>query len=121
MPCIKFLSHRIGFIFLPVMLFVLFPFSLKRQEDVTVDSYTFGAIEARHIGPARMSGRITSLDALFDDYRLVYAGTAGGGVWKSTNAGITFKPVFDDHNQCIGAVAIDQKHPDTVWVGTGEP
>ncbi len=110
---------RSGALLLPVVLLFMHP--LKGQEDVTVDSYTFGAVEARHIGPARMSGRITSLDALFNDYRLVYVGSAGGGIWKSTNAGVTFKPVFDDYYQCIGAIAIDQQHPDTVWAGTGEP
>jgi len=110
---------RSGVLLVPVVFLFVYP--LKGQEGVTIDSYTFGAIDARHIGPARMSGRITSLDALFDDYRLVYVGTAGGGIWKSTNAGVTFKPVFDDYNQCIGAIAIDQHHPDIVWAGTGEP
>ncbi len=111
--------NRSGILFLPVVFLFMHP--LKGQEGVAVDSYTFGAIEARHIGPARMSGRVTSLDALLDDYRLVYVGTAGGGIWKSTNAGVTFKPVFDDYNQCIGAIAIDQQNPDIVWAGTGEP
>ncbi|MBN1340751.1 MAG: hypothetical protein JXA03_15590, partial [Bacteroidales bacterium] len=50
----------------------------------------------------------------------LFAGSASGGVWKSNDGGVTFKPVFDKHNQSIGAVAIDQNHPDTLWVGTGE-
>lgn len=115
----RYFIHRPAIFLLPVVFLFIHP--LNGQEDVTVDSYTFGAIEARHIGPARMSGRVTSIDALFADYRLVYVGTAGGGIWKSSNAGVTFKPVFDDYNQCIGAIAIDQQHPDTVWAGTGEP
>jgi photosystem II stability/assembly factor-like uncharacterized protein len=86
----------------------------------TVDSVTFGDITARAIGPATTSGRITSLDASADDPRTLYAGTAGGGVWKSTNGGATFRPVFDDHVMSIGAVTIDQSKPDIVWVGTGE-
>jgi len=45
----------------------------------------------------------------------------GGGVWKSTTAGTTFKPVFDKYTQSMGAIAVDQAHPDAVWVGTGEP
>lgn len=68
-----------------------------------------------------MSGRISAIDALQSDPRIVYVGSAGGGVWKSKNAGVTFKPVFDKYTQSIGAVRIDQNHPDTVWVGTGEP
>ena len=80
----------------------------------------FGDIEGRHIGPARMSGRISCMDAQNSDPNILWVGAAGGGVWKSINQGTTFKPVFDDYCQSIGTIAIDQKHPDTVWVGTGE-
>jgi len=52
---------------------------------------------------------------------LVYVGAASGGLWKSTNGGTTFRDVFEDEIQIIGAIAIDQNHKDTVWVGTGEP
>lgn len=91
------------------------------QKPVKLSKNTFGAIEARHIGPASMSGRITTIDALTSDPRVVWVGAAGGGVWKSTNAGTTFEPVFDKYIQAIGSICIDQQHPDTVWVGTGEP
>jgi len=101
--------------------FIQNPEPLFAQSKSTIDGKTFGAIEARHIGPARMSGRISAIDAVFDDYRIIYVASAGGGVWKSTNAGVTFEPVFDDFIQSIGAVSIDQQHPDTVWVGSGEP
>lgn len=90
------------------------------QEEVVIDSKTFGAIEARQIGPARMSGRIACIDGVNKDDRIVYVGAASGGVWKTTNGGTTFKPVFDKYNQSIGTITIDQHHPDTVWVGTGE-
>ena len=89
------------------------------QAQVTAS--TFGAIEGRHIGPARMSGRIAALDALPTDHNVVWVGASGGGVWKSINQGTTFKQVFDKHPQNIGAIRIDARHPDTVWVGTGEP
>jgi photosystem II stability/assembly factor-like uncharacterized protein len=85
-----------------------------------ITSNTFGELKARNIGPAIMSGRVTTIDALQADPRLVYIGTASGGLWKSTNGGVIVKPVFDKHTQSIGAVCIDQDHPDTVWVGTGE-
>ena len=90
------------------------------QNKVKVDTNTFGAIEARHIGPAVTSGRIAAIDGVASDPRIIYAGAAGGGVWKSINGGTTFKPVFDKYSQSIGAITIDQAHPDTVWVGTGE-
>lgn len=85
------------------------------------NSNTFGAIEARQIGPAVMSGRIAALDAVDSDDRIIYIGAASGGVWKSNNRGLSFQPIFDDHIMSIGAIDIDQNHPDTVWVGTGEP
>lgn len=81
---------------------------------------TFGDMEGRHIGPARMSGRISCIDAEIKNPNVLWVGAAGGGVWKSINQGTTFKSVFDEHPQSIGTIAIDQNHPDTVWVGTGE-
>lgn len=94
--------------------------SVAAQTTVKLDSNSFGAIEARHIGPATTSGRIAAIDGVNNDPRILYVGSAGGGVWKSINAGTTFKPVFDKYTQSIGAVTVDQAHPETVWVGTGE-
>ena len=90
------------------------------QTIVKLDSNSFGAIEARHIGPAVTSGRIAAVDGVASDPRVLYVGSAGGGVWKSINAGTSFKPIFDKYSQSIGAVTVDQAHPETVWVGTGE-
>ena len=85
-----------------------------------ITSSTFGMMEARHLGPGTMSGRITAIEGVNEDSKTLYVGTAGGGVWKSTNAGAAFKPIFDKYCQSIGAIAIDQKSPSTVYVGTGE-
>ncbi|MFA0964027.1 hypothetical protein AB9P05_19625 [Roseivirga sp. BDSF3-8] len=100
---------------------VLFTGAYAQSKAPKVNSNTFGEIKARQIGPAVMSGRVAAVDAVQDDPRVVYVGAASGGVWKSKNGGVTFKPVFDEHTQSIGAIAIDQSNPDTVWVGTGEP
>jgi photosystem II stability/assembly factor-like uncharacterized protein len=91
-----------------------------RAEEVKIDSDTFGGLEARSIGPAAMSGRISAVDAVPGERLTVWAGSASGGLWKSVDGGLRFKPVFDKHNQSIGAVAVDRKNPKTVWVGTGE-
>ncbi len=104
--------------FLAGFIVLLFSFPTQAQR---INSNTFGAIEARQIGPAVMSGRIAALDAVNTDDRIIYIGAASGGVWKSTNRGLSFDPIFDDYIMSIGAIAIDQNHPDTVWVGTGEP
>lgn len=90
------------------------------QQALKIDENTFGDIMARQIGPAIMSGRISAIDAVDRNPAMLYVGTASGGLWKSKNYGTTFKPVFDKYNPSIGAIAIDQKHPDTLWVGTGE-
>lgn len=75
----------------------------------------------RNIGPATMMGRISAIDALFDDYRTVLIGAASGGVFKSTNGGVTFTPIFDHGgSQSIGDVALFQPDPNIIWVGTGE-
>ena len=89
---------------------------------VKFDSETISGLGARNIGSAAMSGRIAALDAVQEGSRItIYVGAASGGVWKSTNGGTTFKPVFDKQKvQSIGAVTIDPKNPKTVWVGTGE-
>ena len=94
--------------------------SVPAAAQVEIDSSTFGGLEARSIGPAVMSGRIAAIDGVAKDPLTFYVGAAGGGVWKSTDAGTTFKSVFDDQTQSIGAVRIDPRQPRNVWVGTGE-
>ncbi len=101
-------------------LFCIAAVKVQAQDRIKVDENTFGDIQARQIGPAIMSGRIVAIDAVDRNPALVYVGAATGGLWKSKNYGTTFKPVFDKYIQSIGAIAIDQNHPDTVWVGTGE-
>ncbi len=91
------------------------------QDAVSKGKELFGDLRARHIGPALMSGRITDIELHPTNDRVIFAGTAGGGVWKSSNGGATFNPIFDDYCQSIGAVEIDPSNPDNViWVGTGE-
>jgi len=89
-------------------------------QGVKVDAETFGGLEARALGPAVMSGRIASLDAVEGDRLTIYVGTSGGGVWKSVDGGLRFKPIFDKYNPSIGAITIDPSNPKTLWVGTGE-
>ena len=75
----------------------------------------------RNVGPANMSGRITAIDAVTSNPKIIYVGAASGGVWKSENGGTRWEPVFDDQpTQNIGAVCIQQSNPSVIWVGTGE-
>ncbi|MBK8145796.1 MAG: hypothetical protein IPK62_12785 [Bacteroidetes bacterium] len=90
------------------------------QAQTVVNSGMFGMMEARQLGPGTMSGRITSIVGVSNDTKIIYVGTAGGGVWKSSNAGTTYKSIFDKYCQSIGAIGIDPKNPATLYVGTGE-
>ena len=75
---------------------VLATSTVPAAAQVEIDSSTFGGLEARSIGPAVMSGRIAAIDGVASDPLTFYVGAASGGVWKSTDAGTTFKSVFDD-------------------------
>ena len=102
--------------------FLLLAFCSEAQniESLNGDAL-FGNMKARHIGPALMSGRVSDIEGHPTDNKTVYIGTAGGGVWKSSDGGVMFHSVFDDHCQSIGCVAIDPADPNnTIWVGTGE-
>jgi photosystem II stability/assembly factor-like uncharacterized protein len=84
-------------------------------------SATFNDLRLRSIGPAIMSGRISHIAVHPEHKQTWYIGVASGGVWKTTNGGITFTPVFQNEGSySIGAVVIDPKTPTTIWVGTGE-
>jgi photosystem II stability/assembly factor-like uncharacterized protein len=101
--------------------FIVCPFVINSQEISLKGKELFGDMNARHIGPALMSGRINDLEKHPTNARILYLGAAGGGVWKSNDGGATFLPLFDDHVQSIGVVTLDPKDPDNIiWVGTGE-
>lgn len=77
----------------------------------------------QYIGPTNISGRCTDVEAISPrgQQYTIWIGSATGGVWKSTNEGTTFEPVFDEMpTASIGDIAIDPNNPDVVWVGTGE-
>ncbi len=103
--------------FIAISLFV----SCAGSASAQLNSSIFGMMEARALGPGSMSGRITAIEGVEkDEGKTLYVGTAGGGVWKTQTGGASFKPVFDKYCQSIGALAIDQRNPKTIYVGTGE-
>jgi photosystem II stability/assembly factor-like uncharacterized protein len=78
-------------------------------------------LQWRNIGPANMAGRVTDIEAVDGDFAKVLVASASGGVWKSTNAGTTWEPIFTDYGTAsIGDIALFQPDPDIIWVGTGE-
>jgi photosystem II stability/assembly factor-like uncharacterized protein len=91
----------------------------KPQDPLSTGTFT--AFRLRSIGPALMSGRISCIAVHPEDKQTWYIGVASGGVWKTTNAGITWTPIFQNEGSyAIGALVIDARNPSTVWVGTGE-
>jgi photosystem II stability/assembly factor-like uncharacterized protein len=91
------------------------------------DSAVLAHQRFRSIGPALMSGRISDVAVPVPARpgeragKTFYVAAAGGGVWKTTNGGVTYEPVFDDQRvSSIGAVAVAPSNADIVWVGTGE-
>ena len=104
-----------SFIFLTILAISFFASGQK------LDMKNLKGFKPRAIGPAGMSGRVTTVDVEIKDVDHILIGTASGGVWESFSGGTNWKPVFDDAPvQSIGAVAIDQSNPDVMWVGTGE-
>ncbi len=82
---------------------------------------TFNGLKLRLIGPAVLSGRVSAVAVDPANRNYFFVAAASGGVWKTTNAGTTFTPVFDgEGSYSIGAIALDPKDSSVVWVGTGE-
>ena len=85
-------------------------------DDISLSAYKF-----RTIGPALTSGRISDFAVNPDNYHEYYVATSSGGVWKTVNSGVTYKPIFDGQGSySIGCVTLDPNNPHAVWVGTGE-
>ena len=102
-----------------ILFYVMLSFSGTAFAQLDMDY--FKNYTPRNIGPAGMSGRVTSIDVVRSNPDIIYTGTASGGIWKSTSGGVDWEPIFDDQEvHSIGAVAIHQKNPSIVWAGTGE-
>jgi len=93
----------------------------SKEKESKYGEKTFAGLTLREIGPALTSGRIIDLAVDPRDARVWYIATAGGGVWKTANAGTSFTPLFDDQKSfSIGCVTVDPHDSLVVWVGSGE-
>ena len=100
-------------------IFLLCSFSVITQSDQNED--LLAGLKFRSIGPAFMSGRIADIAIDPKDDNKWYVAVGSGGVWKTSNAGVTWKPIFDNHDvYSTGCIAIDPSNSNTIWLGTGE-
>ncbi len=94
---------------------------LEAQPETRLTPEMLSGLEPRSIGPANMSGRFVDIAVVEKDPYVFYAASATGGVFKTTNNGVTFTPVFErEGTSSVGDIAVQQANPDIVWVGTGE-
>jgi len=92
----------------------------QAQGGLSVPERLSSAMRWRLIGPSR-GGRALAVSGVAGQPNLYYFGAVGGGVWKTTNGGHTWDPVFDAQRVAsIGALAVSASNPDIVYVGTGE-
>ncbi len=102
-----------------ILFLLLFITNITFSQDFSMELVK--NMKPRNIGPGGMSGRVTAIDVVLKNLDIIYAGTASGGLWKSTSGGIKWEPVFEKEvTASIGSVAIQQSNPSVIWVGTGE-
>lgn len=94
-------------------------FAQTDQKDALAKAAS--SLKLRGIGPAVMGGRIADIAVSPTDKNTWYIAVGSGGLWKTTNRGISWQPVFDSQKSySIGSVTIDPNNSDVIWVGTGE-
>ena len=102
---------------------VLTVVALGMTSSLTAQQVPTGALSPltfRHIGP--VGNRLSTVSGVVGDPLTYYAGAASGGVWKTSDGGIIWRPMFDNQEvHAIGALAVSTSDPSIVWVGTGEP
>src|SRR4051812_19970103 len=95
---------------------VALPPPINQSDDPVLKPFVW-----RSIGPANMGGRVDDIAVVESDPSIIYVGFATGGIWKSTNNGTTWMPVFETYPvSSIGDIAIAPSNPDILYVGTGE-
>jgi photosystem II stability/assembly factor-like uncharacterized protein len=109
---------------LTLCLFIQVSFGQPKTTSESISAFsseTFSGLKLRSIGPAVTSGRVSDFAVNPSNSSEYYVATASGGVWKTTNKGVTYSPVFDGQGSySIGCVTLDPSNPSTVWVGSGE-
>ena len=107
--------------FLLLWSFSAFANSYFAQANDTIPTNIYGGLKMRNLTPAFVSGRIADFAVNPNNHSEYYIGVAAGNIWKTTNNGTTFKPVFENYGAyAIGCLKMDPNNSKTVWAGTGE-
>jgi photosystem II stability/assembly factor-like uncharacterized protein len=90
-------------------------------EDAATEVKSFERLEWRNIGPANMGGRVADIEGVAGNPNIVYVATASGGLFKTTNGGVRWTPLFERQGSIsIGDIALEPGNPDVIWLGAGE-
>ncbi len=105
-----------------LLVLLTIPAGLAHAQITTpLDSTILSSLTWRSIGPANMMGRITDVEGIPSPSRTFFVAAAAGGIWKTTNSGTTFRPVFDVGRViAMGDLAIAPSDTNIIWAGTGE-
>ena len=105
---------------LTALIFSIYTFGQSKKSKINYDESLYNSIEYRLIGPFR-GGRAGTAVGVLNNPNLYYMGTAGGGVWKTQDAGSTWEPISDGYfGGSIGAIAVSESDPNIIYVGEGE-
>lgn len=111
-------KRTLRFTVLLMLVFLVGCFAFLYAQQTNVN--TFGALRYRHIGP--VGNRVSAVAGVPGQPGIYYAGAASGGIWKTSDGGTHWEPIFDDQPvSSIGALAVAPSDPNLIWAGTGEP
>lgn len=122
-------KYRVSLLCLLLLVLPLSTFSFGKKaekeaaavKNTPLEKTSLEGLAFRSIGPAVTGGRVIDIDVDPRDHSRYYVASAHGSLWKTTNGGVSFSPIFDGQTSfAIGAVTLDPSNPNVVWVGTGE-
>jgi len=96
--------------------------AIKFKKSMTKNKQSSSSVLWEFVGPENIGGRVSDIEIPIDQSQVYYVGTASGGIFKTTNGGINWTPIFDEaESLSIGDIEISKSNANTIWVGTGEP
>ena len=109
------------FVLIIMVSFTTISFTQENSQPDSLKNLSISGLSFRSIGPAVTGGRVVDIAVNPLNFSEYYVASGHGSLWKTTNSGVTFSPVFDGNKSyAIGCVKIDPTNTNVVWVGTGE-